>query len=301
MLDLIRDLGKSAEEKRQERVSAYVDGALTPRQRQQFERELAQDAALQAEVTRVQQLKQNLRRLPRRPAPRNFTLDPALYGAPRPQPLVQLYPAMRVATAMTAVFFVIAIVADLLASGSLGAPRFAGSAADAPVAVQVESAADVESTRLVMETVAEEAVEEAAVEAAAELDAGATELAVEEDVTIEAAESEPAAGDTVDAPLTIEMTPALTMPQNGVETFEGETAAAGDGDVATVEPAPALVTATSPPPEAALVGSEEAAAETAAAPPAPPANFDALRFFQTGLGLLLLTLVLVLIYTRRQM
>ena len=80
MLDFLRNLTKSAEEKRQEQLHAYVSDSLSEKERQQFEASLAADEALQAEVDNLQQMRQLLRQMPRRRAPRHFTLDPALYG-----------------------------------------------------------------------------------------------------------------------------------------------------------------------------------------------------------------------------
>ena len=71
-----------AEEKRQEALTAYLDGALTPAERKRFERLLASDRALRASLEEQRLIKASLRRLPRMRAPRNFTLDPARYGRP---------------------------------------------------------------------------------------------------------------------------------------------------------------------------------------------------------------------------
>ena len=158
MFNFLRDLTKSAEEKRQEQITAFVDGELSPRERQRFAQLMADDPGLQAEVAEIQQFKQNLRQLPRRRVPRNFTLDPALYQAPQRQPLLQLYPAMRVATVLTAVFLIIAVSADLLTFGS---GRDAATSA-APVVLQFAPAAE-----SAMDTAADEAMEEMAVEAGA--------------------------------------------------------------------------------------------------------------------------------------
>lgn len=112
MLNFLQNLTKSAEEKQSEQLHAYVSNALSAKERQQFEQTLANDPALQAEVTALQQLRQNMRQLPQRRIPRNFTLDPALYAKPKPQPLLPFVPAMRVASVLTAVFLVIAIGAE---------------------------------------------------------------------------------------------------------------------------------------------------------------------------------------------
>lgn len=82
MLDFLRNLTKSAGEKRQETVAAYLDEALLGRARQQFEQEMAQDEALRLEVEQLLLIKQSLRQLPQREVPRNFVLDPAQFGRP---------------------------------------------------------------------------------------------------------------------------------------------------------------------------------------------------------------------------
>jgi anti-sigma factor RsiW len=130
MMRFWEDWFKSAEEKKQEAVSAYLDGQLAPAEKQRFEQELAVDAKLQAEVEQLHRLKRNLSRLPRQRAPRNFTLDPARYGRPVSITSGRLYPAMRTATVLTAFFFILAIAFDLLTAGTGVAPTMA------PVAFQ---------------------------------------------------------------------------------------------------------------------------------------------------------------------
>ena len=163
MLDFLRDLTKSAEEKRQEMLTAYVDGALSPRHISAFEQQLSQDPELQAEVEQMQQHKLMMRQLPRRRVPRNFTLDPALYSPPQRQPLLQLYPAMRVATVLTAVFLIIAVSAELLTP--LRSAGFAATEAAAPIAMQDTVTESEAATEIIVEeegafVMAEEAVEE---------------------------------------------------------------------------------------------------------------------------------------------
>ena len=149
MFDFLRNLRKSAEEKHQEQLHAYLDNALTSPERQQFEQELAQDAALQAEMDDLRLMKQQLRDLPRRPVPRSFTLDPAVYGRPARQPLFQFYPVLQGATVLTALFFIMAL------SLSLFQPRAASeSVAVAPQNTAIEQEAEI----------AAEAIEEPAAE-----------------------------------------------------------------------------------------------------------------------------------------
>lgn len=188
MLDLLRNLTKSADEKQQELLNAYLDDALTPSQRQQFEQELAQDSDLQRSLEQGRILKQQLRQLPRRPIPRSFQLDPAVYGRPQKQPLFQLYPIVRLATVMTAFFFILTVATDLfLVQG--GAQPAAESVKDvamvAEEAVEAPAQLMVEVTRVIAET---ESVE-------ADTSVGEPELMLEAETVVE---SEVAAMDEVE-------------------------------------------------------------------------------------------------------
>lgn len=151
MFDYLRNLTKSSEEKRQELLTGYADGELSAREQQQFEAMMAQDDALQREAEQLQMLRQQLRRTPRRRVPRNFTLDPQLYGAPDPQPLFRLYPVLQTATILAAVMLFFVLGLDLLGGG------FSASDSAEPVA-------QVEVTRVVTETVVEEVAEAEAIE-----------------------------------------------------------------------------------------------------------------------------------------
>ncbi|RMD56622.1 MAG: hypothetical protein D6835_00075, partial [Candidatus Thermofonsia bacterium] len=213
MFEFWREWRKSAEEKRQERINAFLDDALTPAERRRFEEELAADAALQAEVARLRVLKQQLRQLPSRPVPRQFMLDPAKYGRPAPQPLFQFYPLLRTATVLTGIFLVIAIGLSMFQSGT----QLQG------IAFQAEPEM-VEVTRVVTETVAEEG------EVAADAEPAMEELALEE-TAVQATEAPPAA-------------PAVEMAPEAVEEAEApaanlaveEPAAAEDAAGAALEP-----------------------------------------------------------------
>jgi hypothetical protein len=146
MLDILRNLRKSDQEKQQEALNAYLDGTLTPDRRQQIEKILEQDARQRAELDQMRLLRQEMRQFPSRRIPRSFTLDPALYARPRREPLVQAYPVLRTATALAAFFFVFALAANLFVGAAPGMSSNAGPVALQPVAE--------------METVAELAVEE---------------------------------------------------------------------------------------------------------------------------------------------
>ena len=138
MFDFLRNLRKSEAEKRQEAITAYLDDALTAGERERLEQQMAADSGLRADMEQQQRVKLNVSRLPRVRAPRNFTLDPALYGRPARQSNARLYPAMRVATVLVGVFFIIAVGAEILTFSSQGselniANQMVGLSAEADV------------------------------------------------------------------------------------------------------------------------------------------------------------------------
>lgn len=165
MFDFLRQFRLTAEEKRQEALSAYLDDALPPRQREAFERLLAEDADLRRALATQQRIRQQMRQLPQRSVPRSFTLDPAFYGPPRQERLVQAYPALRAATALTAVFFLIILAANFWTGPGLGGADMV-SMAPMPAAAPLFEAAEVEQEMVTAQTaVAEDAVESFALEA----------------------------------------------------------------------------------------------------------------------------------------
>ncbi|MFQ5400136.1 MAG: anti-sigma factor family protein [Anaerolineae bacterium] len=177
MIDFLRNLTKSAEVRQQEALNAYLDGALTPRQQRRFEAELARNPALKAELEQRRLIKEQLRQLPRLSVPRSFTLDPAVYGRPQREPLVQLYPALRFATVLTAFFFILAITADLFV--------VQGGQRSLPLTGAAQDVAMVAATAPAGEPLAEAAAaEEAAAEEAAAEEAGA-EIVVESETVEE--------------------------------------------------------------------------------------------------------------------
>lgn len=207
MLNWLRERLRSAEIRRQERINAYVDGELSDGERQQFEADLRDDAALQAEVATLQRLKAGVRALPRISAPRNFILDPAEFAKkPAPAYEARAYPLLRGATALAGLMFMLVLVFGLLSSGGM-APMAADSVAMEPLAVE-------ESAEMAEAQTAEEAVEvqltvvvEPAIEAAEEMMAEAEmveevvaepELALEAEAGEAAADSATAADDAVD-------------------------------------------------------------------------------------------------------
>ena len=63
MLDYLRNLRKSEEEKRQEALNAYLDDALTSKQRQKMASDLAQDEALRSSLDAVSHIQSETMRI----------------------------------------------------------------------------------------------------------------------------------------------------------------------------------------------------------------------------------------------
>ncbi|MCB8943553.1 MAG: hypothetical protein H6658_07340 [Ardenticatenaceae bacterium] len=249
---------KSAEEKRQEQLQAYLDDALTPHERQQFEQELERDPVLQAQLDNSRELQQQMRRLPRRPVPRNFTLDPAVYGRPARQPLFQFYPVLQGATVLTALFFILALSLTLF-QPSRSATQSTAAVPEVAMSEEQTGAAPEADTF---------AVEESADESAAASSA-ANEVVVTEEVT--AVEAETAEDDTAEAETMAEEPMAEAAPAEEEEMVEVETTeeeAAGEAATsgAADESAPQ---ATAVPP--APLTADEAAATATTAPTTTPA------------------------------
>lgn len=122
-------LGKNrVQERVDEWLSAYIDGALSPREQARLEAQLAQDADLRARLESLRRTVALVRGMPSVPAPRNFLLTPAMVR--RPAPVVRrLAPALTFATAISGLLCVILLVGNLIAAG----PRGLGTAAPAPM------------------------------------------------------------------------------------------------------------------------------------------------------------------------
>ena len=289
MFDFLRERGTTAEEKRREALGAYLDNALTPAERTRFEQQLAADPALRAELEQMRLLKLQMRAMPRRRVPRSFALNPALYGRPKPQPMMQLYPVLRGATALTAFFLIFTL--------ALGAFRgqFAGGEA-APAAVF---------------TTAEQTIlEEPAVGGAAEV--------AEEERSAESAAAEPtesaaadlAAQEAITETFAIEALP----PPEGTPLPEGtfDTAQAPSGDLTLESAATAPLAATETPAvlayneplppvatEIAAIAEEEAAAGEEDAVQADSLA-GVLRLLQIGLGAAFVLLLILWLVARRR-
>ncbi len=116
-----------------ERLSAYVDNALSAAEKSALEARLQREPELKAALRDLRLQTRALRDLPRLKPPRNFTLSArqaqALRPA-RPSLVASLFPALRLATALSALAFVAVLAASFLTANQ-------GSLALAPAAAPV--------------------------------------------------------------------------------------------------------------------------------------------------------------------
>src|SRR5512146_1569198 len=90
-----------------ELLSAYLDGRLSPSEAARLEARLSTDKNLKTTLEGLRETRALLRQLPRRRAPRNFRLTPQMAGIRPPAP--RAYPVFRLATALVALLFVVAV------------------------------------------------------------------------------------------------------------------------------------------------------------------------------------------------
>lgn len=98
------------------RLSAYIDGYLSEKERYRFEARLAGSKELQLALIKQKRLKAALRALPVKPAPRDFTLSPEMVAQRKAQ-LNLMLPFRFAATAAS--LLLIAVFAGELLLGSL--------------------------------------------------------------------------------------------------------------------------------------------------------------------------------------
>jgi hypothetical protein len=214
MFDYLRAFFRSKADEEQEQLNAYLDNALPPEERRQFELLLQNNAELQAALASLRLLKASLAQLPRHRAPRSFALSAAVHGRRRSQTAVRLYPVLRAATALSAFFLVLAVVLNLLTPTSQQAVMMADSAMETESVALMEAA---EPRALAVPEVAVTEAEEELVMGMMVVETEESELTtVEADVatrvqaTAEAGAPLPAAPDP-------EAAPGEDMPSGGVD------------------------------------------------------------------------------------
>lgn len=100
-------------------LSAYLDEELSAARRRKVEEHLRRCSLCRAHLAELRALKQTLGSLPEAAAPRSFALTPEQARSPRPRPAYAaglLYPALRYAAAIAAVFFFAFVAADVFVS-----------------------------------------------------------------------------------------------------------------------------------------------------------------------------------------
>lgn len=119
-------------ERRDELLSAYLDGQLGARERARLEARLAADPALRAELEALRRTVVLVHDLPSVPIPRNFILAQTMAVRPRPARPSRprrawAAPFLTAATAVVSLMFVVVLAGDLLLSG-VGQVGFAPAA-----------------------------------------------------------------------------------------------------------------------------------------------------------------------------
>ena len=276
MFNSMRDRGDR--DRLQETLDAYLDNALTPAERARFEAQMTADPRLQTEVEQLRALRWQMRAMPRRRVPRSFALDPAAYARPKAQPLLQLYPVLRGATALSAflLIFVLALGAFQGQFGNAGAP-----AAASVTSTTAQDSAEIAAIEAPQEAPAEES---AAITADEALKTAPPEATAAEAEAAELAAPAPA-GTSVPVPegdLSLGAPPpeATLLPDAG-------------GAIAEAELAPTL---------AAEPTMEPFAIQEAANAPAPETmeQPSMLLPVQIGLGVLFLVLLALWLLARRR-
>jgi hypothetical protein len=120
----------------EELMSAYLDKRVSAEEQSFFERHIALCAACRAQLEVTRSMVTALKAMPLVKAPRSFVLPREMAKQPK-RSFLTLYPALRLATVIAAMAFVVLFAGDLLISRSGGsAPQSIPAAAPAPVVMQ---------------------------------------------------------------------------------------------------------------------------------------------------------------------
>jgi anti-sigma factor RsiW len=145
----------------EERLSAYLDGELSPQERMALDRHLARCQDCRWNLKTMRQTVQWTRELPAVPVPRVFTIPAPAQAIRAPRPRRAPVPLLQGATALVALLLVFVVAGDVMLSS------FVGTAGRQLAAPMEQPAAKVEATKvveLVQETVGSEAEATAVVE-----------------------------------------------------------------------------------------------------------------------------------------
>src|SRR5512143_1701340 len=118
----------------EELISAYLDKRVSAEEQSFFERHVASCANCRAQLEATRSMVAALRAMPVVKTPRSFVL-PREMARPPWRSFLSLYPALRLATVVAAMAFVVLFAGDLLISRSSGASTPPSIPAAAPVAM----------------------------------------------------------------------------------------------------------------------------------------------------------------------
>ena len=286
MLDWLRNLSKSQEEKQRERLNAYLDEALSPGERQALEQELARNEPLRLELAELRALKAAVRQLPRVAVPRSFVLSPAQVGQKVRPASPTFYPALRLATMLTAFLFVTLLAFDALRLGGTGQS----------VAFDVSTAEEA--------SVMSNASDEGAFEAYSTDGDSADGSGNDRSLTLEAPQVEEEMAPTeADEGSTVEEAsapaPSMTMAPVAQGTAPPANDALSESElVPTPSPTPTATAIPSPTPIPIATPVIQVAADDTVTD--LPSGLTALRLAQIGLGFLFLVLLFATLHQRRK-
>jgi anti-sigma factor RsiW len=239
----------------EELISAYLDKRVSAEEQKFFERHIASCADCRAQLETTRSMIVALKAMPAVKAPRSFVLPREMAKQPQ-RSFLSLYPALRLATVVAAMAFVVLFAGDLLISRSSGsAPQSIPAAAPAPIVMQAPAArqavAPTEAPAAAVlpnEAVMATAAPTAPAPAGAAAKTGATDIVTE---TTAAMLSEPtatpevtaAADNAMQPPMMLGATPAATAAQgeSAQPMLEQQTdsTAAQPAPAAPIEAAPA--------------------------------------------------------------
>jgi len=164
MASLLGRSGDKEKERRDELLSAYLDGELDERERQALESRLSEEPVLRAELRAMHQTVSLMRELPHVAAPRNFILTESMVARPGTERVAAqegretrrswtwAAPLLTAATTVVSLLFVVVLVGDLLLSGVGGmasAPAPAREQEEAPgIALEAAPSREAEAESL---------------------------------------------------------------------------------------------------------------------------------------------------------
>jgi Putative zinc-finger len=121
----------------EELISAYLDKRVSAEEKDFFEGHLASCAECRAQLETTRSMVAALKAMPAVKAPRSFVLPREMAKQPQ-RSFLSLYPALRLATVVAAMAFVVLFAGDLLINqiGGVSTPQSIPAAAPAPVAMQ---------------------------------------------------------------------------------------------------------------------------------------------------------------------